>query len=57
VEVPWSGDEGCGKRIMELTEADALGTPMDSDEKPSDLRDLACGDRKAEVWLRLSRRY
>jgi prolyl-tRNA synthetase len=57
VEVPWSGDEECGKRIMELTEADALGTPMDSEETPSDLRDLACSDRKAEVWLRLARRY
>ncbi|WP_291765525.1 proline--tRNA ligase [Caldivirga sp. UBA161] len=57
VEVPWSGDDECGKRIMELTESDALGIPLDINDTPSDLHDAACSNKKAEYWLRLSRRY
>ena len=57
VEVPWSGRNDCGIKITELAEADALGIPLDVDERPVDMRDLACPEVKAEYWLRLARRY
>jgi prolyl-tRNA synthetase len=59
VEVPWSGDNKCGMKIQELVGADALGVAIDTDASVGgyDLRDLACGDKRAEVWLRLSERY
>ncbi|MEZ0319619.1 MAG: proline--tRNA ligase [Pyrobaculum sp.] len=59
VEVPWSGDNDCGIKIQELLGADALGTPLDVDSSVGgyDLRDLACGEKRAEVWLRLAERY
>jgi prolyl-tRNA synthetase len=59
VEVPWSGDNECGMEIQELVGADALGVAMDADASVGgyDLRDLACRDKRAEVWLRLSERY
>ncbi len=59
VEVPWSGDNECGMKIQELVGADALGVAMDADASVGgyDLRDLACRDKRAEVWLRLSERY
>jgi prolyl-tRNA synthetase len=59
VEVPWSGDNECGMKIQELVGADALGVAIDTDASVGgyDLRDLACRDKRAEVWLRLSERY
>lgn len=58
VEVPWSGDEQCGLKAQELVGADALGVPLDrGDVGGFDLRDLACADRRAQYWLRLSERY
>ena len=59
VEVPWSGDNDCGMKIQELIGADALGTPLDVDSSVGgyDLRDAACGEKRAEVWLRLAERY
>ncbi|MEL9990335.1 MAG: proline--tRNA ligase [Thermoproteus sp.] len=59
VEVPWSGDNDCGLKIAELTQADALGTPLDApaDIGGSDMRDLACPDKRANYWLRISERY
>ncbi|MFN3803635.1 MAG: proline--tRNA ligase [Pyrobaculum sp.] len=59
VEVPWSGDVECGVKIQELAGADALGVPLDKEASVGgfDLRDLACRDRRAEVWLRLAERY
>ncbi|MGC8973654.1 MAG: proline--tRNA ligase, partial [Thermoproteus sp.] len=59
VEVPWSGDNDCGLKIDELLQADALGIPMDApaDVGGGDLRDLACPDKKASYWLRVSERY
>ncbi|CCC80840.1 proline--tRNA ligase [Thermoproteus tenax] len=59
VEVPWSGDNDCGLKISEMLRADALGTPMDKepDIGGSDMRDLACPEKRANYWLRLSERY
>lgn len=59
VEVPWSGDNDCGIKIQELIGADALGIPLDADASTGgyDLRDLACRERRAQIWLRLSERY
>lgn len=59
VEVPWSRDNECGIKIQELVGADALGEPLDMDASIGgfDLRDLACGDKRAEVWLRIATRY
>ncbi|ABP50389.1 MULTISPECIES: proline--tRNA ligase [Pyrobaculum] len=59
VEVPWSGDNDCGIKLKDLVGADALGVPLDSDASVGgfDLRDLACGEKRAEFWLRLSERY
>ncbi|GAB6943867.1 proline--tRNA ligase [Vulcanisaeta sp. JCM 14467] len=59
VEVPWSGDNDCGMAIQQLLDADALGVPMDEDagRDIGGLRDLACGDKQANYWLRISRRY
>ncbi|BDR91942.1 proline--tRNA ligase [Vulcanisaeta souniana JCM 11219] len=59
VEVPWSGDNDCGMRIQQLLDADALGKPMDEDatREVGGLRDLACNDKQANYWLRVSRRY
>ncbi len=59
VEVPWSGDENCGKEIQRLLDADALGIPMDKDpsEGVSGLKDLACPDKEANYWLRVAYRY
>jgi prolyl-tRNA synthetase len=59
VEVPWSGDNSCGLKMVELLRADALGTPLDApaDVGGADLRDLACPDKRASYWLRLSERY
>lgn len=57
VEVPWSGDDECGKAIMVQANADALGIPVDKEDSPSDMRDAACPDKKANYWLRISRRY
>jgi prolyl-tRNA synthetase len=59
VEVPWSGDNECGMKIQELLGVESLGIPLDVEASVGgyDLRDLACGERRAEVWLRLSQRY
>ncbi|ABL87998.1 prolyl-tRNA synthetase [Pyrobaculum islandicum DSM 4184] len=59
VEVPWSGDDECGVKLQELVGADALGIPMDTDPSIGgfDMRDLACKEKRAEFWLRLSERY
>ncbi len=59
VEVPWSGDNNCGMTIQQLLDADALGVPLDEDASRDigDLRDLACSDKQANYWLRISRRY
>jgi prolyl-tRNA synthetase (EC 6.1.1.15) len=45
--------------MVELLQADALGTPLDApaDVGGADLRDLACPDKRASYWLRLSERY
>jgi prolyl-tRNA synthetase len=59
VEVPWSGDNECGMKIQELLGVESLGIPLDVEASVGgyDLRDLACGEKRAEVWLRLSQRY
>ncbi len=59
VEVPWSGDNECGEKIQELLGVESLGIPLDVEASVGgyDLRDLACGEKRAEVWLRLSQRY
>jgi prolyl-tRNA synthetase len=59
VEVPWSGDNECGVKIQELIGAESLGIPLDEDASVGgyDLRDLACREKRAEIWLRLSQRY
>ena len=58
VEIPWCGRTECGIKIQELTNADALGTPVDKDvaEEVKDLRDPVCGER-ANTLLRLAVRY
>jgi prolyl-tRNA synthetase len=54
-----TGDNECGVKIQELLGVESLGTPLDVEASVGgyDLRDLACGEKRAEVWLRLSQRY
>jgi hypothetical protein len=54
-----TGDNECGMKIQELLGVESLGTPLDVEASVGgyDLRDLACGEKRAEVWLRLSQRY
>ncbi|MET1102038.1 MAG: proline--tRNA ligase [Pyrodictiaceae archaeon] len=55
VEVPWCGREECGLRMEEITEAGALGTPVDTREKPN-AKCPVCG-RPAVAWMRLAKKY
>ncbi len=59
VVVPWSGDEQCGLKMQESLDANVLGVPVDSDpsEQIGGHRDLACPDKEANYWVRVSRRY
>jgi len=58
VEIPWCGRKECGLKIQELTDSDALGTPIDKDvsSEIKDLRDPICGER-ANTLLRIALRY
>jgi prolyl-tRNA synthetase len=58
-EVPWSGDSECGLKIQQMLGADVLGVPLDADASVGgrDIRDIACPERRAEIWLRVAERY
>jgi prolyl-tRNA synthetase len=55
VEVPWCGEDSCGMKMEELTEARVLGVPLD---KPfaSEGKCVLCG-RTAKSTLRLAKTY
>jgi prolyl-tRNA synthetase len=59
IMIPWSGDEQCGIKIQEQLDASILGVPID--EEPTAQiggeKDLACPEKNANYWVRVSRRY
>jgi len=57
VEVPWCGNERCGRRFEEEVDARVLGTPID--EEPSWIRGLKCPicGKPAVTILRLAKTY
>ena len=55
VELPWCGDNECGRRMEEEVDARVLGTPEDGEPKPAGPCPI-CG-REAKTVLRLARTY
>jgi len=55
VELPWCGDDDCGRQMEEEVDARVLGTPEDVEPKPAGPCPI-CG-REAKTVLRLARTY
>ena len=56
VEVPWCGDNSCGLKLEEITNARVLGIPLDEKVDVSNMKCVVC-KRQAKYMLRLAKTY
>ncbi len=55
-EIPWCGKRECADKLSEVLNADALGTPLETQKIPANLKCPICGG-KAFTYLRFASKY